>query len=60
MVPERSRTQSAMVKLGGKEDIWGLRKRIGCGSVMDHSLGKSQMTFFGRTQHPGLGNHLVL
>ena len=43
-----------------KKDIWGLRKRIGCGSVMEHSLGKSQMTFFGRTQHPGLGNHLIL
>lgn len=27
MVPEGSRTQSAMVKLGSKEDIWGLKKK---------------------------------
>ena len=27
MVPEGSRTQSVMVKLGSKEDIWGLKKK---------------------------------
>ena len=26
MVPEGSRTQSVMVKLGSKEAIWGLKK----------------------------------
>lgn len=46
MVPMESRLSLPTMNLGRKYDTWGLRKSPGRGSVMEHLLGKSQMTFF--------------